>query len=225
MIESISELDEIYALLNDGRRKQGLVNLYRLSQIEHTHDGKISPEIGCARECDLKAVLQECIGERFKCNVASNKDNGADCIMNDKLISIKHISSKLGKGTPKAKWTSDETKAKEYVAQMLLLNPLNYTNMLIVHIDVHGKRATNTVTITCISSTQVMSAVEMLQGEAFKLSSGTNCRGVEYSKKMMDEMMKRKYFQIEIPDVVLHGGMDPIERRISELKRLYATLV
>lgn len=220
----IKELDEIHAVLSDPMRQQGLVMLYRSSQSAHTHNGKIAQEIGCAREGDLKAVLHECIGDNFKCDVVNNKDNGADCMLGSKLISIKHVSAPVGKSFPKAKWTSDETKANEFVSQMLTLSPENYTHMIMVNIDVTGKRAKNTITITGISAEQMMFSVEMLQEEAFKTSVGTNSRGVEYSKKMVEELMRRKYFQIVIPDVVLDGGANPHERRCAELRALYTLL-
>jgi len=205
----IEEFDEIFAILNDKQIQKELIYLYSCSQTEFCRNGKISQEIGRAREDDLKAILQLHIGDRFNCNIDDNTENGADCIFNSP-ISIKHIGDAIGKGSIKAKWTSDETKARNYIAQMLLLDKKNYTHMLLVYIDVKKQ---HTIQIIGISSEQVMDAVRHLQESAFKTAFGTNTRGVEYSKEMIKALLQRKYFQIDISNVELQGGIDPIQRR------------
>jgi hypothetical protein len=237
---SIPELDRICHALQHPKAQSDLVFLYSNSQIENCYNGKITQEIGRSRENDLKAVLQLHIGDEFVCDVdGRNLDNGADCMFQftyetpnvvssgiaqftyetpnvvspgiaQSPISIKHISDCVGKTGIKAKWTSDQTKATEYIEKMKRFDPVNYTHMLCVYIDV---KKTNTITIIGISAEQMMNAVCTLGDKAFKTSFGTNTRGVEYSKEMMTMLLDTKYFQVVIPDVVLHQGLNPIQRR------------
>jgi len=183
------------------------VTLYAISQDEHCHNGKLSQEIGHARELDLKAILHLYLGENFIYDIDNNCKNGADCLLYNP-ISIKHVGSLTG--SVKAKWTSDETKAKAYMTQMLLLDPENYTHMLIVYIDM---KKTRRIQIIGIAAEQIRRAVETLKEAAFTTRFGTNTRGVEYSKKLMETLKENKYFEIVINDVVFDKGMGPIERR------------
>jgi hypothetical protein len=210
----IEEFDTLFTILNNKDVQKELLYLYSCSQTEFCRNGKISQEIGRAREDDIKAVLRKHIGERFNCNVPDNIDNGADCIFNSP-ISIKHIGDAIGKGSIKAKWTSDESKAREYIKQMLLLDKKNYTHLLLVYIDVKKQ---HTIQIVAVASEQIMDAVKTLQEKAFKTAHGTNTRGIEYSKEMLQILIKNKYFQIDMNNVVLNGGMDPIKRRLLLLE-------
>ena len=69
-----------------------LVYLYQISQTEHTRNGKLTPEIGCARERDLIAYLYA----SGKFNITHNIPNVKpyDIIINDRKISVKHSSNK-----------------------------------------------------------------------------------------------------------------------------------
>ena len=118
--EKIEEFDIIFDALHNKQLQKELLYLYSCSQNEFCRNGKISQEIGRAREDDIKSILQLHIGDRFNCDIEDNMDNGADCILN-MPISIKHIGDAIGKGSIKAKWTSDESKARDYITQMLLL--------------------------------------------------------------------------------------------------------
>ena len=57
-----------------------------------------------------------------------------------------------------------------------------------------------------------------LKEESFKHREGTNTRGVEYSVKLMKKLIEEAAFKVEIKDVDLSGGIDPIERRIQLLE-------
>jgi hypothetical protein len=219
--EKIEEFDKIFDVLNNKRIQKELLYLYACTQNEFTRNGKISQEVGRAREDDLKAVLQSYIGDKFNCNIADNIDNGADCMFNNP-ISIKHIGAEIGKGSIKAKWTSDETKARDYIKQMLLLDKKNYTHMLLVYIDV---KKTHTIHIIAISQPQIIETVTILKETAFKTAFGTNTRGVEYSKKMIQMLINKKYFQIDISNIVLNYGIDPIKRKQLLLESFRQTLL
>ena len=217
----IEEFDKIHEILNNKEIQKELLYLYSCSQTEFCRNGRISQEIGRAREDDLKSILQLHIGERFNCNIDDNVENGADCIFNSP-ISIKHIGDALGKGSIKAKWTSDEAKARDYIAHMLLLDKKNYTHMLLIYIDV---KKTKTIQIVGIAADQIMGVVAELKEAAFKTAFGTNTRGVEYSKEMIQSLLKKRYFQVEISDVVLTGGIDPIKRRQLLIESVRPTLI
>jgi hypothetical protein len=219
--EKIEEFDIIFDVLNNKQVQKELVYLYASTQTEFTRNGKISQEVGRAREDDLKAVLQLHIGDKFNCNTAHNMDNGGDCSFNNP-ISIKHIGNAIGKGYIKSKWTSDKAKAQDYIKQMLLLDKKNYTHTLLIYIDVKKK---HTIQIIAISQAQIMEAVKILKETAFKTAFGTNTRGVEYSKEMIQILINKKYFQIDISNVVLTGGLDPIKRRQLLLESVRPTLM
>jgi hypothetical protein len=219
-IEKIEELDRIYNVLISPQGQKELIYLYSISECEFCRNGKNAPEIGNSREDDLKAVLNSHIGDEFNCNIDDNIDNGADCMLNE-LISIKHIGTAIGKGSIKAKWTSDRSKAEDYIKQMLLLENKNYTHLLLVYIDVKKQ---HTVQIIAISSKQMLDAVKNLKENAFKIGKeGTNIRGIEYSTEMIQLLIKKKYFQIDIPNVELKGGVDSIKRRQLLLESLRST--
>jgi len=208
ILENIEELDIIRTILNNEQAREDLIRLYSNTHSEFCRNGKLSQEVGRSREDDLKAVLHKYIGDEFNCNIDDNIDNGADCMLK-RPISIKHIGNAIGKGSIKAKWTSDESKARDYIKQMLLLERKNYTHMLLIYIDVKN----HTIQIIAISAEQMLEAVKDLKEDAFKTRFGTNTRGIEYSQKMIQTLIKKKYFQIDISNVILTGGLDPIKRR------------
>uniref|UniRef100_A0A6C0H1Z2 Restriction endonuclease n=1 Tax=viral metagenome TaxID=1070528 RepID=A0A6C0H1Z2_9ZZZZ len=209
ILENIEELDIIRNVLNNEKAQKGLIALYSASDSEFRRNGKLGPEVGRAREDDLKAVLHNDIRDEFNCNIDDNIDNGADCTVKGQGISIKHSSNAIGKGRIKVKWTSDESKARDCIKQMLLLEKKNYTHMLLIYID--NKK--HTIQIIAISAEQILEAVKDLKEDAFKTSFGKNTRGIEYSQKMIQRLIKKKYFQIDISNAVLTGGIDPIKRR------------
>jgi single-stranded DNA-specific DHH superfamily exonuclease len=75
------------------------------------------------------------------------------------------------------------------------------------------------ITIVCISSEHNKHVIKTLQHEAFTVPTG-NSRGIEYSKKAMSELLKNKYFTVEIQNADIKGGLDPIERRIQLLQAM-----
>ena len=202
-------MEMIFDVLSKPTIQKELQFLYSSSHHEYCRNGKISQEIGRSREDDIKSILHLYIGDRFQCNIESNLTHGADCLLNSP-ISIKHVGNSIGKGPIKAKWTSDETKAKAYINQMLLLDKKNYTHLLLIYIDTQKK---HTLQIIGITDEQMKNAVEYLKESAFKTSFGTNTRGVEYSKKMIEMMLQNKYFQIDIENFHLSEGIGPIQRR------------
>ena len=208
ILENIEELDIIRTVLNNEQAQKDLISLYSNSHSEYCRNGKLSQEVGRSREDDIKSVLNKYIGDEFNCNIDDNMDNGADCTLK-RPISIKHIGTAIGKGSIKAKWTSDESKARDYIKQMLLLEIKNYTHMLLIYIDLKK----HTIQIIAISAEQMLEAVKNLKEAAFKTAFGTNTRGIEYSKEMIQTLIKKKYFQIDISNVILTGGLDPIKRR------------
>lgn len=219
---AIEEFDRIFDILSNKTAQMELLHLYSCSQHEFSHNGKISQEIGRSREDDIKALLQLYLGDSFNCNILNNNDNGADCTFINE-ISIKHIGNKIGgASTIKTKWTSDEKKARDYIKQMLLLDPKNYTHLLLIYIDLKKNK---TIQIVAISAATIMDAVDALKESAFKTAFGTNTRGVEYSKEMMKLLIEKKYFQIDIKDAILTGGLDPIKRRQSLIKLFRSTFI
>ena len=94
--------------------------------------------------------------------------------------------------------------------------------MLLIYIDVKKQ---HTIQIIAISSEQMMEAVKNLKETAFKTSFGSNTRGVEYSKEMIQTLIKKKYFQIDISNVILNGGIGPIKRRQLLIESVRPTLL
>lgn len=203
----IIELDRIRTVLLNPAAQRDLVSLYSDSQAECKRNGKCGMEIGMSREKDLLAVLTDYIGEEVETDI----DNSLveDFRVNSEKISIKHISDTVGKGSMKVKWTSDTEQATKFLTTMLALEPDHYTHMLIVYIDLKGKR----ISIICVAEKQVIEIVRFLGKRAFNSATGTNNRGVDYSKEMMALLIKYNYFQVNIEGVDIATGLDPIERR------------
>ena len=204
--EKEEDLDTIEEVLRRSIVQTHLVYLYSASQSECTRNGKCTMEIGTSRENDLKAVLREHIGDEFKTDI--NNNCVEDCQFKNEKISIKHISAAVGKGSIKAKWTSDTEQAKQYIVSMVSQKE-KPVHMILVYIDI-AKKA---ITIVCIAASTIKEIIQDLGQEAFSTATGTNNRGVEYSKRIVSELIRRNYFMIEIRDVAFTNGLDPIQRR------------
>jgi len=192
--------------------QKDLIGLYADSQAEFSKSGKLTQEIGMARERDMLAVLQEHLGDELRTDI----DNSLveDCLYGNARISIKHSSSQYGTGTAKAKWCSDESVGKAYIDKMVKLDPTNYTHLMIIYIDMNEKSKTKgTISIAFITDKAIMKIVEELRVTAFVLRTGTDTRGVEYSREMMVKMLDAAAFVIQMVNVNLAGGEDPIVRR------------
>lgn len=207
IVAPIAELDRLRTVLETPAAQRDLVSLYSDSQAECKRNGKCGMEIGMSREKDLLAVLSDYIGAE----VVTDIDNALveDFRFNAEKISIKHISDAVGKGSMKVKWTSDAEQATKFLTTMLALEPDHYTHMLIVFIDLKAKR----ITIVCIAAQQVIEIVRFLGKRAFNSATGTNNRGVDYSKEMMALLIKYNYFTVRIEGVDIATGLDPIARR------------
>ena len=209
--KKIPELDRIAEVLSNPDAQRDLITLYSDSQSECKRNGKCTMEIGSSREKDLLAVLKRYIGAGIKTDL----DNALveDFRYNDQRISVKHSSDVVGAGSIKAKWTSDGDQADAFIRDMLELKPDHYTNILLVHIRVE----TNTINALMVSAATVLDIVRTLGAAAFKSSKGTNNRGVEYSRKMIQKFVERAYFHVKMTCADVKTYIDPIERRIARL--------
>jgi hypothetical protein len=131
-------------------------------------------------------------------------------------FSIKHISTAVGAstGSIKVKWTSDNIQAKKLIEDS---HSVSDQHMLIVYWD-NNK---NNVTILGIEQETIKNGVSRYHETAFHIRPGTNNRGVQFSRKMLDFILKDPAFSITIPDVHLNAGSseDPIQRRCADLER------
>lgn len=209
--ERIPELDRIAEVLSNPAAQRDLITLYSDSQSECQRNGKCTMEIGSSREKDLLAVLKRYIGAGIKTDL----DNALveDFCYNDQRISIKHSSDIVGAGNIKAKWTSDGEQADAFIRGMLELKADHYTHILLVYINVSKKQ----IDAIMISASTVLDIVRSLGLAAFKSSKGTNNRGVEYSRKTLQECVKRAYFHVKMVDADVKTDIDPIDRRVARL--------
>jgi len=205
-------MDEIYNVLILPKAQKQLIYLYSESKAECCRNGKAGMEIGTSRENDLKAVLREHLGEDFITDI----DNRliADCEYLNEKISIKHIGGPVYSGSIKAKWTSDQNRAEEFIAQMTAEDHEVSHHLLIVYID----EFKNKITIFFVTSDSISESLKKLGTEAFLTRTGENNRGVEYSRKMVREILANKYFSIELNNVKLTEGLGPVQRRRELLK-------
>ena len=216
--KKIPELDRIAEVLSNPDAQRDLITLYSDSQSECKRNGKCTMEIGSSREKDLLAVLKRYIGAGIKTDL----DNALveDFRYNDQRISVKHSSDVVGAGSIKAKWTSDGDQADAFIRDMLEHSTRtdvdgvhHYTHILLVHIRVETK----TINALMVSATTVLDIVRTLGAAAFKSSKGTNNRGVEYSRKMIQKFVERAYFHVKMTGADVKTDIDPIERRIARL--------
>lgn len=199
-------LSRIFTTLVEPSAQQKLIFLYSLSQSECMRNGKLGPEVGNARENDQKAVLKFYLPDL---NYDIPNKLPQDFELDGERISQKHVTGKAGSGSVKAKWTSDETMANAYIAEMLVGDPTTFTHMLVTYIDPLKKM----ITVFGFDSGTICSTVMELKEKSFTHCAGTNCRGVEYSKLMMKKLISVPTFRVEFEGDVT-GGLDPIDRRL-----------
>ena len=208
----ITTFNLLAGVLKNPEAQSLLVKCYAASQAEHMRNDKLGMEVGNAREKDLVAVLTHYLGSELEYNI--DNDLTEDFRIQGRRISVKHItiSSKTQDitGTCKCKWTADVQKAEQYIADMRKQNPETFTDILFGFINPVRK----TLTYVLTPSEVVQTGVGLLDEKAFVSRTGTNNRGVEFSKDMMSYMCDNAYFKQTISGVDLSGGIDPIRRRL-----------
>lgn len=212
----IDDLESLKEVLENKQAQKGLVKLYTQSQSECTRNGACGMEVGMSREKDLGAVLEYFLGDQI--NLEIDNDLPEDFTLRKSKISVKHSSSKVG-SVVKVKWTSADVSVKEAIDALISAEDSYYPHLLIVYLDTHNKK----ITIICISADHNRQVIKEMKNDAFKIPKG-NSRGIEYSKQAMDALLKKTYFKIEIHDVDLKSGLNPIERRKELLKSWGITL-
>ena len=212
MTSKVEDLETLKNVLENKKAQRGLISLYTQSQSECTRNGACGMEVGMSREKDQGAVLKLFLNDKINLDIDNNLPE--DYIVGNSKISAKHSGSKVG-ATVKVKWTSADTSVKEAIEQMINAEDLYYPHLLLTYLDTRNKK----ITILCISSEENKKIIKTLKNEAFTIPKG-NSRGIEYSKKAMNELLKKIYFRIEIPNVDLKNGVNPIERRIQLLKNM-----
>lgn len=212
MSVQIEDLEMLKQVLQNKEAQRGLIELYTQSQSECTRNDRCGMEVGMAREKDQGAVLKLFLGDKINLDI----DNvlPEDYIIGNSKISAKHSGNKPGSAV-KVKWTSADVSVKEAIDSIINANDSYYPHLLITYLETASKK----ITIVCISAEENKNTIKTLQYDAFKIPKG-NSRGIEYSTKAMHELLKKAYFKIEIPDVDLKSGLNPIERRIHLLKNM-----
>lgn len=204
--------DLLAGVLRNPEAQSLLVKCYAASQAEHIRNDKLGMEVGNAREKDLVAVLTHYLGDALEYNI--DNDLTEDFRIQGRRISVKHITidskTKEIHGTCKCKWTADVQKAEQYIAEMRKRNPETFTDILFCFIN----PVRRTIAYVLTPSEVVQAGVESLDEKAFVSRSGTNNRGVEFSKEMMAYMCTHAYFTEILREVDLTGGIDPIRRRL-----------
>lgn len=208
----IKNLERLKSVLENKEAQRALIALYTQSQSECTRNGKCGMEVGMSREKDQGAVLKYFLGDSINLDIDNNLPE--DYIIGTDKISAKHSGSKVGT-TIKAKWTSADESVKDAIEGMINADDSYYPHLLITYLD----NQSNKITFVCISSEENKNIIKTLKQDAFTVPKG-NSRGIEYSKKAMNELLKKVYFKIEIPNVDLKTGINPIERRIQLLKSM-----
>lgn len=208
----IKNLERLKSVLENKEAQRALIALYTQSQSECTRNGKCGMEVGMSREKDQGAVLKYFLGDSINLDIDNNLPE--DYIIETDKISAKHSGSKVGT-TIKAKWTSADESVKDAIEGMINADNSYYPHLLITYLD----NQSNKITFICISSEENKNIIKTLKQDAFTVPKG-NSRGIEYSKKAMIELLKKLYFKIEIPNVDLKTGINPIERRIQLLKSM-----
>jgi hypothetical protein len=210
--EKVYGLDQLEEVLNNKMVQNALVVLYSQSQAECTKNGVCGMEIGMSREKDLCAVLKMFLKDKINLDISNTLPE--DLLIINEKVSIKHSSSKVG--TPiKAKWTSADISTQDDIKSIINADDSYYPHLLLIYIDTKLK----TITIICISSKQNRQIIKELKEDAFKIPKG-NSRGIEYSKKAMEQLLKNRYFTITIENADIKTGINPIDRRINYLQSI-----
>ena len=212
MTDKIEDLETLKSILENKEAQRGLIELYIQSQSECTRNGTCGMEVGMSREKDQGAVLKLFLNDKINLDIDNTLPE--DYVVGNSKISSKHSGSKIGLPV-KAKWTSADSSVKEAIEQLINAEDSYYPHLLLTYIDNRNKK----ITIICVSSEENKNIIKSLKNEAFNIPKG-NSRGIEYSRKAMNELLKKKYFNIEICDVNLKSGANPIERRIQMLKSM-----
>jgi len=210
--EQVPHITRLFETLLVPQVQRDLIGLYADSQAEFSKKGKLTQEIGMSRERDILAVLQDHLGPELRTDI----DNSLveDCLYGTARISIKHSSAQYGAGSAKAKWCSDESVGKAYIDKMIKLDPTHYTHLMMIYIDMNEKsKSKGMISIAFVTDLAIMRIVEELRERAFILRTGTDTRGVEYSREMIVKMLEMAAFVIQMENINLVGGVDPIVRR------------
>jgi hypothetical protein len=212
MSHELSNLELLRKTLENKEAQRSLITLYSQSQTECTRNGVCGMEVGMSREKDQGAVLKLFLGDMINLDIDNSLPE--DFLINNSKISSKHSGSKLGSPI-KAKWTSADISVKDTIQSLINADDTYYPHLLITYLDTKN----NKITIICISSEKNKNTIKALKEDAFTVPKG-NSRGIEYSRKAMNEMLTERVFTIEIDNVDLKGGMNPIDRRINLLKNM-----
>lgn len=212
MSHELSNLELLRKTLENKEAQRGLITLYSQSQTECTRNGICGMEVGMSREKDQGAVLKLFLGDIINLDIDNSLPE--DFLINNSKISSKHSGSKLGSPI-KAKWTSADISVKDTIQSLINADDTYYPHILITYLDTKN----NKITIICISSEKNKNTIKALKENAFTIPKG-NSRGIEYSRKAMNEMLKERAFTVEIDNVDLKGGLNPIDRRINLLKNM-----
>ena len=202
-------LSLIQRVFETPKAQQLLTRLYQSSQSECMRNEKLGMEVGNARENDQKAVLKLNLPDL---NYNISNDLPQDFELNTEPVSQKHITGKPGAGSIKAKWTSDKTKAVEYMAGMLAGDPAKFTHLVLTYIE----PAEKLITIFGIDREVVRNTVVELKEKSFTHHADTNTRGVAYSAATVKKLIAGAAFKVAFCGDVA-GGVDPIERRLRLL--------
>lgn len=192
-----------------------LIYLYQKSQSECTKHNKLSMEVGTSREKDIIAVLRYHMKQKVVYNVGVHAPE--DITICEQKFSIKHSSSKVGKGSIKWKWTSDAYQARQFKEQVMTsFTDIYYSNMLLVYMDVRAM----IVTLIGIDKQTIISGIQNLMDDAFVNRAGTNNRGVEFSPRMLKYIIDRARFRITLANADFSCKFDPIQERIVSLQHV-----
>jgi len=211
-ISNIEELKSLQEVLEKKDAQKCLIILYSLSQTECTRHGVCGMEVGMSREKDQGAVLKYFLGDKI--NLDLDNTLPEDYRIGKVKISAKHSGGKVGTSV-KAKWTSADISVKDAIEAMINADDSYYPNLLLTYLDTKNKK----ITIICITSEHNKHVIKTMGQGAFTVPKG-NSRGIEYSRQAMTKLLANRYFTIDIKDVYLKGGLNPIERRLDLLKTL-----
>lgn len=201
------------------RRYDDLVYLYEQSRCEHLKNGKLSMEIGTARERDFVAFLKSCMGDKVSYDVDHHAPE--DVIICGERFSIKHVSAPAGRGTIKLKWTADAIRAHAFQHAMVdAISASQHHPYLMNTILVFVDDVARSITVYGITKSVMFQAIQTLQHDSFRTSVGTNHRGVAFSTPMIRHMVTNASFRVVIQvgaSTKNTRPVDPIERRVRLL--------
>jgi Restriction endonuclease ThaI len=168
-------LEALCRIVSDETRHTMIRQVYSDCDAECRQNGKLSMDIGKAREKALIDVLG------LDGNVDTTQSE--DFYFQGVGFSVKHSSSttttpwKRFKGT-KANWTSDTASAYRSIEKMLDMS----LPMLFVSVTA------TTITFFCVSTETIKRLKTTLGENSYKHSTGTNNRGVIFSDTMLQDM-------------------------------------